>query len=338
MSNGKFFRRDNNVDFEQRRQHAQGRDDRQQFQSPRRHLVNPRDQILGHEDRVLACKDIMSGKPGEYPLFDADFTVEQHASGEFMLMKYLGGTDACDLRKGRIRDGYFVGVGTLWGASSNAEYNFRDEDQSFFVKFLLSQGAMQEAIKQLKVEKAKQRNLQVDDVRAKYTNVATVIKPPKAGPPELTRLEQLLTVNYGVYHHASGVDIVVASGPGKRGSVFWAKNPVDGHPLESVAQENIFATVYDVETYPSEQTNPVEGKALLARVFRQWLRQIFREEDLLPPADEQVKDASPASAIGSMASVDAEHAEALGDASTNVVDIHEGGTQPRARTPRKAKA
>ena len=145
-------------------------------------------------------------------------------------------------------------------------------------------------------------------------------------------------MNYGVLHHASGVDITVGSGPGKRGPIFWAHNPVEGHPLTQVASENIFATVYDVETYPSEQTNPVEGKALLARVFRQWLRQIFREEDLLPPAEEHVQDVSPASAVDSMASVNAEHAEALGESSTNVVDIHEGGAQSHARTPRKAKA
>ena len=67
-------------------------------------------------------------------------------------------------------------------------------------------------------------------------------------------------------------------------------------------------------------------------------RQIFREEDLLPPAEEHVQDVSPASAVDSMASVNAEHAEALGESSTNVVDIHEGGAQSHARTPRKAKA
>lgn len=342
MSNGNHFRnngRNDNVDFQSRRRSAQG-DDRNDNRTagPRRHVVNPGNQILGHEDRILACKAMMSGEPGMCSLFDADFGIEQHNSGEFMIVRYLGGASACELRTGGLRDGFFAPLGAFWGATSKPDYSFKDADQAFLVKFLLSQSSMQEAVKLLKAERSKQRSNQVEDIRAKYGQVSTVVKPPKAGPPKLVRLEQLLAVNYGVFRHESGVDIVVASGPAKRGPVFWAQNPVEGHPLEAVAGGNIYATVYDVETYSSEQTNPVEGKALLARVFRQWLRQIFREEDLLPPIDEQVPEASPASAIASMALVNAEHAEALGESSTNVVDIHEGGIKPRLRTPRKAKA
>lgn len=342
MGNGNQFRNNgrDNVDFQSRRRSAEGHDTRNDNRTagPRRHSVNPTNQILGHEDRILACKKMLSGAPDVYPLFDAEFGVEQHHSGEFMIMRYLGGTSACELRDGGLRDGFFVPLGTIWGASSNAEFQFRDDDQGFLTKFLLSQVPVKEAMRLLKTERRTQRVEQSANVRAKYDNVSTVVKPAKAGPPKLASLEQLLTVNFGVFQHASGVDIVVAAGPGKRGPVFWAQNPVEGHPLVAVADGNIFATVYDVETYPSEQTNPIEGKALLARVFRQWMREIFREEDLLPPADEQVKDTSPAFANSSMASVDAEHAATEAPAvetATNVVGILDGAP-PRSR--RKTKA
>ncbi len=355
MSNRNF--RDNGVDFAARRQYAEGnrghnQDRHQAGRVQRFHQVDPLDQVLAHEDRILSCKQLLNSQLGEYHLFEADFCVEQHSSGEFALIKFLGGTQACELRKAGIRPGYFVPVNMLWHAAGNTEYRFRDDDQMFMVKFLLAQEALHEAMVQLKTERAATKKLQVASTResllAKYD---TTVKPVKAKPPALAALADLLRANYGVYSHESGVDIWVGNGPKDRGTVFRVQNAPEDHPLAVMEAENIFCTRYDVATFPTEKGGQVEGKAALARQLREWLRAEFRAAGLMEPAPavatmaevnaehaevlgDTISNDSPKDAVASMAAVDAEHAQAHGD----VVPLFADKANIKPRSNRKARS
>lgn len=270
-------------------------------------------QVTDPVEVTRLCFDILEGTPGVYEIFGAKFQVEPHPAVDFPVIRFVGGLPECEVRE-EIRLGYFIPVSKLLPNPEKMHYN--SEMEEIFVAFLLSQDEMKLAKndffrKQNVVAEARaeQDAAEAEEVRQQKLAKIRGAASTKPQPLVLSRLADILTANFATFNHESGVTLVVCRGFHDY-TVVRPKNASENHPLYQQEQENVFV-VQEQLFLPGENEKELQGKSLLARQMREWLRGELRAVGALPPALEIVEK----EATSSMTEVDKEHAVAL--------DVHE---------------
>ena len=275
-------------------------------------------QVTDPVEITRICFDILNGIPGVYEVFGSKFQVEPHPAAGFPVIRFAGALDECVIY-GEIRPGYFIPTSKL--LPNPEKMHFRDAMEEIFVQFLLSQDEMkiakvtyfQKQVFDAETAAAQAREEKLAKIRAQASN--------RPSPLVLTKLAGILTANFATFDHESGVTLVACRGFHDT-TVVRVKNAPEDHPLHAQQLENVFI-VQEQLFLPGENNKELQGKSLLARQMREWLRTELRAVGALPPAVEVVGEV-----VTSMTEVNKEHAVTLGIKEDEPLPITKKGKRP----------
>lgn len=288
-----------------------------------------------------ACLEILQRGKGElndkiYEIFGGKFRWEMR---DFPVIRFLGTLDNAlfDVPGRKFGPGFFIPVNKLLTSADHllhtpgGEAHGWDDLNSWeqFVVLLQSNTEMILAKEQFLDNQQRARQAQAAEAakagNANLTNILSKIGG-KMEPLKLNNIAGILKTRFATFDVVDIIDgiesrvtLLVCKSHRTEGIIIRFKEASEGHPMAEMANQNMFVWQGDMVEFDGEDDSVLEGKALLARQAREWLRIKLREAGAISPAAPKLTVVGTIAGGTPVATSDAFQQEAFaGDSTGNV--------------------